>query len=87
MTLFTKPLGELLTGPTTVLEVIKYAYTNELRPGENNPLDVFIVDEEDVNPNAEEQWAGIPCLKSQKEISETISLEITESFKYVFWVQ
>ncbi len=36
---------------------IKYAYSNELREGANHPIDIFLVDPEDIEPNGEEYFA------------------------------
>ncbi len=36
---------------------IKYAFTNELQEGENHPVDIFLVDPIDIEPNGEEQLA------------------------------
>ncbi len=36
---------------------VKYCYTNELQAGENHPIDVFLVDPIDIEPNGEEQLA------------------------------
>ncbi len=60
---------------------IKYAYSNGLCEGANHPIDIFLVDPEDIEPNGEEYFAFHAAVAKaiKNNVTETTQIPSTSS--------